>query len=308
MRNIRARSPKSSSAKRAHDVRAARLLLGGGHRILEIDAHGVGRARRRLHDHRPSRGRNEQHASFGARHRRCMSTCLPQSRRRVARTSLGVFAERGHAPMRGGDVLQIVRRKQRGNIAARRFDAGPSIRARRAADASTTAGTSFTAPVGMSAASSSATTSARGALPKSLLDHRLERDAIRDARGVRRRSADRPPAPASSSTSAQNRRHSRSVWTANITSPSAHAYAPYGTIMLCRTPARATTLPVPCHTYSARRHPLGETLEHRDVDALARAGALARVAARRESTNRRTSPTRCRRSRCRPWPARLRCR
>src|SRR6185295_15963735 len=43
----------------------------------------------------------------------------------------------------------------------------------------------------------------------------------------------------------------RCVWTANSTDPSAHAYAPYGTIMLCRTPTRAGIVPVPCHTDSA---------------------------------------------------------
>ena len=54
-----------------------------------------------------------------------MSTYLASVATQSRENFLGVFAERGHATHARGDMLQVVRRKQRRNIAPRRFDASP---------------------------------------------------------------------------------------------------------------------------------------------------------------------------------------
>ena len=66
-------SPEIELAKRADDVGAARRLFVDGHRILEVDAHGIRIARRRLLDHGRPRRRHIEHAaleSIGRTHTR----------------------------------------------------------------------------------------------------------------------------------------------------------------------------------------------------------------------------------------------
>ena len=62
-------APEIELAQRADHIRAARGLLVDGDGILEIDAHGIGSARRRFLDHRRPRRRHVQHAALDALHR-----------------------------------------------------------------------------------------------------------------------------------------------------------------------------------------------------------------------------------------------
>ena len=130
MRNIRVTSPEVELRKRANDVRAARCLLVGGNRILEIDADESASTRRRFHDHRPAR-------------RRARTTCFVRMRAEAS-------ACRHHAGLSRDESRRLPRcarrvrerdpcvterfedcaAEQRRNIAARRLDAASNALAR----------------------------------------------------------------------------------------------------------------------------------------------------------------------------------
>ena len=203
MRIMRTRSPKSSSANARTTFARLACLLRRGHRVLEVDAHGVGLARRGLRDERPL-------------HARARTTCFAASSSasadlQHAQHFVGVLAERGHCAHARRDVSTDCAAESAPE--SRRSAYPPCVQRLRAASCGCVDDRRHVVHrrrrnVG---ALERGEHVSRGIDAKSLLrsSPRARRDsrrASRSSRNAHRRPARRRPAPAS-----QKRRHSRSV-------------------------------------------------------------------------------------------------